>query len=124
MLLKERHGARGCKEYLLILELAAKESEAKVDEALRRLLELAEVEISARRIEEMLGFEQRASLREVEVAAVDLRHLRSVVRGSGGAAMSAGTPVRAALLENLTNCICPRCGPASRKRREGRRKRP
>ncbi len=71
--LEERHGVRGCKEYLLILELAAKESEAKVDEALRTLLELSEVEISARRIEEMLGFEQRVSLREVEVAAVDLR---------------------------------------------------
>jgi hypothetical protein len=71
--LEERHGVRGGKEYLLILELAAKESEAKVDEALRTLLELSEVEISARRIEEMLGFEQRVSLREVEVAAVDLR---------------------------------------------------
>jgi hypothetical protein len=71
--LEERHGVRGGKEYLLILELAAKESEAKVDEALRTLLELSEMEISARRIEEMLGFEQRVSLREVEVAAVDLR---------------------------------------------------
>jgi hypothetical protein len=70
--LEERHGVRGGKEYLLILELAAKESEAKVDEALRMLLELSEVEISARRIEEMLGFEQRVNLREVEVAAVDL----------------------------------------------------
>ena len=30
------------------------------------------MEISARRIEEMLGFEQRVNLREVEVAAVDL----------------------------------------------------
>ena len=70
--LEERHGVRGGKEYLLILELAAKESEAKVDEALRTLLELSEVEISARRIEEMLGFEQRVNLREVEVAAVDL----------------------------------------------------
>jgi hypothetical protein len=71
--LEERHGVRGGKEYLLILELAAKESEAKVDEALRTLLELSEMEISARRIEEMLGFEQRVSLREVEVAPVDLR---------------------------------------------------
>ena len=39
--LKGQLGARGSKEYLAILELAAKESEAKVDEALRVLLEKA-----------------------------------------------------------------------------------
>ena len=71
--LEERHGVRGSKEYLRILELAAKESEAKVDEALRTLLELPKVEIDALRITDMLGVEQRVSLREVTVAAVDLR---------------------------------------------------
>jgi hypothetical protein len=71
--LEERHGVRGSKEYLRILELAAKESEAKVDEALRTLLELPNVEIDALRITDMLGVEQRVSLREVTVAAVDLR---------------------------------------------------
>ena len=40
--LKGQLGARGSKEYLAILELAAKESEAEVDEALRVLLEKGE----------------------------------------------------------------------------------
>lgn len=37
--LEEQHGRRGSKEYLRILELAAKQSESKVDGALRTLLQ-------------------------------------------------------------------------------------
>lgn len=71
--LAEKHGSRGSKEYLRILELAARESESKVDEALRVLLNQADEEISAPRIKEMLRVEDRTSLRDVEVAVVDLR---------------------------------------------------
>ena len=70
--LVEKHGSRGSKEYLRILELAARESESKVDDALRVLLNQAE-EINALRIEEMLRVEDPTSLRDVEVAVVDLR---------------------------------------------------
>jgi hypothetical protein len=72
-LLHERHGARANKEYLRILELAARESEAGVDQALRTLLNGTEEEITAKRIKEMLYIEHHAGLRDVEVAAVDLR---------------------------------------------------
>jgi hypothetical protein len=71
--LQERHGARASKEYLRILELAAKESEAGVDQVLRTLLNRADGEISAKQIKEMLYAEHPASVRDVEVAAVDLR---------------------------------------------------
>jgi hypothetical protein len=62
----------GSKEYLRILELAAKQSEVKVDEALRALLEGGIEEISAQEIEAMLGIDRCAGVRDVEVAAVDL----------------------------------------------------
>ena len=71
--LQERHGSRANKEYLRILALAAKESEAKVDEALRRLLNGAEEEISAERIKAILALDDRPTLRDIAVAAVDLR---------------------------------------------------
>ena len=71
--LQERHGARANKEYLRILALAAKESEAKVDEALRTLLNGAEEEISAERIKAILALDDRPTLRDIAVAAVDLR---------------------------------------------------
>jgi hypothetical protein len=70
--LEERHGSRGSKEYLRILELAARESEARVDEALRTLLYQAEEQISAQRIEQLVCSEAHAELRDVVVAAVDL----------------------------------------------------
>jgi len=55
--LQEKLGRpRGSKEYLKILELAAKDSEVQVDESLRSLLEGGIEEISAERIETMLGF--------------------------------------------------------------------
>ena len=71
--LQEKLGRRqGSKEYLRILELAAKDSEVKVDEALRALLEGGSEEISAQEIETMLGIARCAGVRDVQVAAVDL----------------------------------------------------
>ena len=61
-------------QYLAILELAAKESEAKVDEALRGLLEKGEGWVRAEAVRERLrAAERKDSIREVEVARVDLR---------------------------------------------------
>ncbi len=60
------------KEYLKILELAAKDSEVQVDEALRTLLEGGIGEISVQRIATMLGFHRGDTARDVQVAAVDL----------------------------------------------------
>jgi hypothetical protein len=72
-LLQEKLGRpQGGKEYLKILELAAKESEAKVDEALRVRLEGADGEISAKGIEAVLGVDGGATVRDVKVTAVDL----------------------------------------------------
>jgi hypothetical protein len=70
--LEERLGPRASKEYLRILEMAAKESEAKVDETLRTLLEGAEEEVTAEAIKATLTLGSRMAIREVQVAAVDL----------------------------------------------------
>jgi hypothetical protein len=70
--LQEKLGdPKGSKEYLKILELAAKDSEVKVDEALRSLLE-GDEEISAKGIKSMLGLGCGAAVRDVQVAAIDL----------------------------------------------------
>jgi hypothetical protein len=71
--LEEQHGRRGGKEYLRILELAAKESESRVDEALRTLLQQSDEPISAESVESMLGVVSSASRRDVKIAAIDLR---------------------------------------------------
>ena len=71
--LEEQCGLRAHKEYLRILEVAAKVSEDGVDQALRVLLNQPEEQITARRIEEMLCAEEYAGVHDVEVAAVDLR---------------------------------------------------
>jgi hypothetical protein len=72
-LLQEKLGSpKGNKEYLKILELAAKDSEVKVDEALRALLEGVGEEISAQGVKAMVGFDHGAAVRDVEVDAVDL----------------------------------------------------
>jgi hypothetical protein len=70
--LQERLGSRAGKEYLEILRLAAREGEAKVDEALRVLLDGDVSTISAEAVKLMLELEHGAALREVTVAAVDL----------------------------------------------------
>lgn len=70
--LQERLAARAGKEYLQILQVAAQESEAKVDDALRTLLEGDPHEISAKAVKLMLEIDSGAALRDVTVAAVDL----------------------------------------------------
>jgi hypothetical protein len=73
-LLEEQLGRyQGSKEYLKILELAAKDSEVRVDAALLVLLEPGDEPISAAGIEAMLGADHNTAVRDVEVAAVDLR---------------------------------------------------
>ncbi|MGC9199694.1 MAG: IS21 family transposase [Acidobacteriaceae bacterium] len=63
---------RGSREYLKVLELAAKESEAGVDAVLRVLLTAGDEQISAKTIAVLLGADHGATVRDVEVAAVDL----------------------------------------------------
>ncbi len=70
--LEERLGARGSREYLRILELAAKESETKVDEALHRLLQEGGSSVTAELVGEAIRTEPTVFMREVKVAAVDL----------------------------------------------------
>jgi hypothetical protein len=72
-LLQQQLGrSHGSKEYLKILELAAKDSEVKVDAAVRVLLESSDEPISAQGLKAMLGTEQSTTIRDVEVASVDL----------------------------------------------------
>jgi hypothetical protein len=68
--LEEQPGARSSREYLRILELAAKESETKVDEALHQLLAEGGP-VTANAVAEAIRRDSPA-LREVTVAAVDL----------------------------------------------------
>ena len=73
-LLEEQFGPyQGSKQYLKILELAARSSEVRVDAALRLLLEAGDELISATRIEAMLSSDHNATVRDVEVTAVDLK---------------------------------------------------
>jgi hypothetical protein len=72
-LLREKLGqAQGAKEYLQILELAAKESETQVDEILRITLEQSDAEITAKVIADNLGIEGHVSKRDVQVEIIDL----------------------------------------------------
>jgi hypothetical protein len=71
--LQEQMPARATKEYLRILELAAKDSEEKVDEALLLLLEREDGPISADAVKQLLAAEAAPGWREVNVAGVDLR---------------------------------------------------
>src|ERR1700751_4035838 len=76
-------GPRASREYLAILELAAKESEVKVDEALRGLLEKGEGWVRAEAVREALkAAERKGSIREVEVGSVD-RGMFDELWGSG-----------------------------------------
>ena len=71
--LEEQCGLRAHKEYLQILELAAKVSEAGVDQALRTILNRPEDEVTAQRIKDLLRADNHSPVRDVEVATVDLR---------------------------------------------------
>ena len=73
-------GPKGSKEYLKILELAAKEGESKVDEALHRLLQDAGGSVTAELVGEAIGAESPGSMREVHVAAVDLHRFDELFR--------------------------------------------
>jgi hypothetical protein len=53
--------------------LAAKESDVRVEAALRVRLEAGDEQISAKGIEVMLGADQNTTVHDVQVAAVDLR---------------------------------------------------
>jgi hypothetical protein len=68
--LEERLGARASREYLRILELAARESKTKVDEALHRLLAEGGG-LTAKVVEEAIA-RKTPDWREVRVTAVDL----------------------------------------------------
>jgi hypothetical protein len=70
--LVEARPQRATKEYLQILEWAAKESEARVEDALRLLLEQGAGEISAAAVEALLGATNLPPVTAVEVAPVDL----------------------------------------------------
>ena len=73
-LLQEQLGqSQGSKEYLRILELAAKNGEDRVDAALRNLLEAGAEQITAKAIEAMLDTDHGVAVRDVRVATVDLR---------------------------------------------------
>jgi hypothetical protein len=84
--LAERLGSRGAsKEYLRILELAAKEGETKVEEAIRVLLEKGEgnsAVITVGAVREAIG-NSRMNATEVRVATIDLR-LFDELCGTGG----------------------------------------
>jgi hypothetical protein len=73
-LLQEQLGrSQGSKQYLKILEMAAKNGEAGVDAALRAMLAADAEQISAKGVEAMLGADPGVAVRDVQVAAVDLR---------------------------------------------------
>jgi hypothetical protein len=75
--LKRRHLSRGTKEYLGILHLAARENEAAVDDALRRLID-KELPISIEAVERAVGGSEgriplpaQVLIPEVDLAAYD-----------------------------------------------------
>lgn len=70
--LQERCGSRLGKEYLRILEMAARQSEAGVDQALRTLLADGQEEISGEAAKRLLEVQSSLPLRDVEISAVDL----------------------------------------------------
>jgi transposase len=80
--LKEARPQRAAKEYLRILELAAKESQARVEDALRMLLEQEASEISAEAVERLLvEVERIPPVTVVNVAPVDLSSFDQLYTG-------------------------------------------
>ena len=70
--LKERHPARADREYLQILLLAAKETEAEVDEALRTLIN-EEKAVNLESVKtQLVSLAEPFSAREVKIDAVNL----------------------------------------------------
>jgi hypothetical protein len=83
--LKELTPQRAAKEYVRILELAARQGEAQVDEVLRELLERkAEVAINATVVEELLTrMDSIPPVTQVEVTEVDLASFDQLYRDLG-----------------------------------------
>jgi Mu transposase, C-terminal domain len=103
--LRETAPSRASREYLQILELAARENEAAVDDALRSLLEEEQV-ITAQAVKERIGCRETARpVTEVLVEATDLSSFDVLFYhkevwdgfGDGGEAAARGVPARAAL---------------------------
>ncbi|HSC01007.1 MAG TPA: IS21 family transposase [Burkholderiaceae bacterium] len=80
--LVEMRPQRAAKEYLKILECAAQESEARVEDALRMLLEQGEQEISAAAVEALLKATNIPPVTAVEVAPVDLAQFDALFAGT------------------------------------------
>jgi len=76
-----RHRAAS-REYLGILELAAKEGEAKVETVLDSLLNLGEEEMSAKAVEARLAQPAGLIFREVQVAPVNLQEFDQLCVGA------------------------------------------
>jgi hypothetical protein len=72
--LEQRLGTGASRQYLRILELAAKESEAKVEAALDQLLGEDAVNMTAEAVAEIVGVNSGTVLPPVRVEAVDLGH--------------------------------------------------
>jgi hypothetical protein len=83
--LKGRYLSRGAKEYLGILHLAARENEAAVDDALRRLID-QELPLSIEAVERLVGgSERRIPLpAQVLIPEVDLAAYDALLSGSKG----------------------------------------
>lgn len=80
--LVQRGLSRGSREYLEILELAAKESEAGVDEALRRLI-AEENPITQKAVQLLLDTKEHApAATEVRIDAVDLESYDGLLEGA------------------------------------------
>lgn len=74
---------RADREYLFLLKLAADEGEARVEGAIRLLLDTSE-EISADMVQEILSWEMdEASLAEVFVPSADLGAYDLLLEGAG-----------------------------------------
>jgi Integrase core domain len=104
-ILRETAPSRASREYLQILELAAKENESLVDSALRALLEEGQT-IMAHTVKEWIGCRETARpVTEVEVEATDLSSFDALFYhkevwdgfGDGGEAAARGLPARASL---------------------------
>lgn len=99
--LQERLGAGASREYLRILELAAKESEAKVEAALDQLLGGKAEKMTAKAVEAIVRRERATALPPIQVAAVDLGLFDELYqqvheRGAGSTDGTGGSPERTA----------------------------
>jgi hypothetical protein len=86
--LRELAPLRADKRYLEILQVAAQEGEARVDDALRSLLEQGEIgegKLNAEAVQSLLMREGAPPVTQVEVAEVDLASFDKLLGGETGA---------------------------------------